>query len=118
MTRLAHLCALLCLCFLAACATHEVPVGSTAAADCDLPDALRLLETVAPLPEDHDLSVQEVWDALKEHMFHENQIANRSNDKTKFVADHCRPGHAALPAAPVPAKPAAQPSWFQRNNPF
>lgn len=117
MKTLARLCALLCLCFVAACTT--VPVGSTAAADCDLPDLLQLPESVTPLPEDHPLSLQEVWDALKDHMFHENQIANRSNDKTKFVAEHCRPGHKALPAATdTPAKPADQPSWFQRNNPF
>lgn len=114
--KMIRLAALLCACFLAACGTTQV--GSTAAADCDLPDALQAPETVAPLPEDHDLSPNEVWNALKDHMFHENEIANRSNDKTKFVNDHCRPGHAALPAATPTTKPAEQPSWLSRINPF
>lgn len=116
-----RLAALVCFCFLAACGTTQV--GTTAAADCDLPDADQQVETVTPLPEDHDLPVGEVWDILRAHALNEKQVVDRSNDKTTFVNANCRPGHKALPAPavgvpaatgpakPLPVLPNSNPWW-------
>lgn len=115
---LVGLAALFCL---SGCGTTQT-VGSTTASDCTPSDAAMVIESVIPLPEDHDLSNAEVWKLLEEHTLHEKHVVDQSNDKTHFIQDNCQPNIKAArgavptvdgkPAAPLPEKKNDKPSWL------
>lgn len=80
-------------CFgLVGCASDKMPIPPAAVADCNLPEKLQAKEAVTPLPTDHDLTSAEQQQLIKDHLLHEKQVADRSNDKTDFVNANCRPG--------------------------
>lgn len=76
---------------LSGCSTVQsiLPIVPTAHADCVLADELQRQESVTPIPEDHDLTLQETWDVLRSRLIEAKSIADRSNDKTNFVNKNC-----------------------------
>jgi hypothetical protein len=83
---------LVALAMVGGCANSSTTQAADPTPDCNLAPDLQQVETVTALPEDHVVPIPELRLILADHLKHEKQLADRSNDKTTFVNANCR-GH-------------------------